>query len=181
MSFTVILFAADPEKLREKLASDLALVDEVVARAGVAPEQMEEFCARASAARSLTWPTPGDELSFDAFFWMLDYAAERINVARLQDVRYSSLVDEVPLLCEMTADPGPLPIPDVSELEHEIGFLPPEKLRDLAERGPPLPANPDLDVDEELMEIFESVAEDGLGLYTVIEGAKIKRERRVRG
>lgn len=175
MSFTVVFFAADPEKLREKLISDPDLVDEVTARAGVAPEQAGEFCARVSAARSLSWPVPGDELSFDAFFWVLDYAAERINVARLQDVRYSSLVDEIPLLAEMTADPGSLPLPDVRGLECEMGYLPPEKLREIAERGPPTAMNPLLDVGQELIEVFESLADDNLGLYTIIEGAKITR------
>lgn len=115
---------------------------------------------------------------------MLDYAAEPITIARLQDVRYSSDVDEVPLLAEMTANPGPLPLPDVRGLDCEIGHLPPDKLRELADRGAPPCGNPYLDAGVELIEVFQSLADDGVGLYTIIDGAKITRgdaRRRRRG
>ena len=159
------------------MAHDAGMLPEIarrLARGGDSPEEIERFCARVSAVRSLKWPTPGDQLSVDAFIWMLDYAAEPINLSRLNDVRYSSLVDEAPLLPEMVADRGPLPVPDVSGLECEIGFLTPSKLRELAERGPPPCANRHLDVGTELVEIFESLADDGLGLYTIVDGAKLR-------
>ena len=176
MSFSVYLFAADPERLREKLAGDAEMINEIrrrLTRRGDSAESIDEVCARVSAVRSLNWPTPGDLVSVDAFLWMLDYAAEPITVARLLGVRYSSLVDEVPLLDQMVADRGPLPIPDVNSLDCEIGFLEPNKLREVAQRGPPTAANPHLDVGTELVEVFESLAGDNLGLYTIINGAKL--------
>ncbi len=178
MSFSVFLFGADPEKLRDTLAADETLAAEIAARAshyGIWAEQIETLDERMNAIRSLNWPAPGDMLSVNAFLCLLDYAAERINVARLQDVRYSSLVDDVPLLPEMTARPGPLALPDVSGLECEIGYLGPDELREMAERGAPPCADRDLDAGTELVEIFESLADDGLGLYTIIDGAKLTR------
>lgn len=183
MSFSVYLFAADPEKLRERLANDVAMLPEIaqrLTRHGTTPEEIQELCARVRAARSLSWPAQGDLLSVNAFLWMLDYAAEPISVSRLDDIRSSSLVDEVPLLDEMVADPGPLPVPDVRGMDCEIGYLAPHKLRELAERGPPPCANPHLDVGTELIEVFESLADDNLGLYTIIDGATITRARRSR-
>lgn len=166
----------DPEQLREKLANDEALVPAVRARIvrerSPTPEALQELCARVAAARLLNWPRSAKKLSVDAFMWMLDYAAEPILIARLRDIRYDSLLDEVPLLDEMVDDPGPLPIPDVSRLPCSIGFLTPERLRDLAERGPPPPLHTQLDVGTELVEVFESLADDTLGLYTIIYGAK---------
>lgn len=177
--FTVYLFAADPEKLRDKLANDEALLSEIRARIirerSPTPEATDEMCAHVAAARRLDWPRPGKMLSVNAFLWMLDYAAEPINVARLRDIRYDSLVDEIPLLDEMVADPGPLPVPDVRRLPCSIGFLSPQRLRELAERGRPPCENAQLDVGTELVEIFESLADDNLGLYTVVDGARRKR------
>jgi hypothetical protein len=178
MSFSVLLFAAEPEQLREKVANDVEMVPGIRARLtrrGAAAAEIDELCARVSAARSLNWPAAGGMLSVDVFLLMLDYAAEPINVARLRDVRYSSVVDEVPLLAEMVADQGPLPVPDVRALPCEIGFVAPNKLRELAERGPPEYADPHLDVGSELVEVFESLSNDNLGLYTIIDGAKITR------
>ena len=114
-------------------------------------------------------------LSVNAFMWMLDYAAEPITVARLQDVRYSSLVDEVPLLLEMTAHHGPLPLPEVHGLDFEIGYVGPDRTPRLGRAGAPPCVNPHLDAGTELVEIFESLADDGLGLYTIIDGAKLTR------
>ena len=181
MSFSVYLFAADPHKVREKLVGDPALVPEVSARAarhGMDREEIQALCARVDEARSLRWPAGVDMLSVSAFMWMLDYAAEPVNISRLQDVRYSSDVDEVPLLAEMTAKRGPLPLPDVRGLECEIGYLPPEELREFADRGPTPCANPHLDVGTELIEVFESLADDNLGLYTIIDGATTTRGHR---
>lgn len=183
MSFSVFLFAADPEKLRDRLASDPVLVREIAARVSrknLMPLEIEELCTRVSVVRALDWPPSADMLSVNAFMWMLDYAAEPINVARLREIRYSSLVDEIPLLPEMTAHPGPLPLPNVSGLQCEIGYLGPDELRDLAERGAPPCANPHLDAGTELVEIFESLADDGLGLYTIIDGAKLTRGQAAR-
>ncbi|MGH7137910.1 MAG: hypothetical protein ACREHD_19350, partial [Pirellulales bacterium] len=98
-----------------------------------------------------------------------------ITIARLRDIRYDSMVDEIPLLDEMVADPGPLPIPDIGRLPCSIGFLGPQRLRELADRGPPPAANPHLDVGTELVEVFESLADDNLGLYTIVDGAKRRR------
>lgn len=81
--FTVYLFAADPEKLRDKLANDEALLSEIRARIirerSPTPEATDEMCAHVAAARRLDWPRPGKMLSVNAFLWMLDYAAEPIN------------------------------------------------------------------------------------------------------
>lgn len=181
MGFSVHLFAVDPQLLRGKLARDVEMVDEIRRRQtsrGDSAETIAELCARVSAVRSLNWPARGDMLSVHAFLCMLGYAAEPIMVARLQGVRYSSLVDEVPLLGHMVAERGPLPIPDTSGLDCEIGFLEPSRLRELAERGPPACPQSDLDVGTELVEVFESLAADNLGLYTIINGAKLRRERR---
>ena len=174
--FSVYLFAADPKKLREKLATDETMLSEIRARIvrerGPTAEEVDEICARVAAARLLKWPTRGKRLSFDAFLWMLEYAAEPILIARLRDIRYDSLVDEVPLLDEMLADPGPLPLPDVRRLPCNIGFLTPERMRELSQAAPPPCIELCLDVRTELTEVFESLADDSLGLYTIVDGAK---------
>lgn len=173
--FSVYLFATDPEQLRDKLANDRLLVPEIRARIvrdrAPTANELDEMCAVVVEARTLNWPTPGKMLSVNAFLWILDYAAEPILIARLRDVRYDSLVDEVPLLDEMVADPGPLRLPDTRGLPCSIGFLSPERMRELAERSAPPCIEPQLDVGTELIEVFESLAGDNLGLYTIIDGA----------
>ncbi|HEX7446066.1 MAG TPA: hypothetical protein VF306_00900 [Pirellulales bacterium] len=176
--FSVFLLAADPEKLRERLACDAEMVSEIAAemkRQGASQEEIHRICRRVGEVRCLQWPSPGDQLSVDALVWMLDYAAEPIDMARIQGIRYTSMVDEVPLLDTMVSDPGPLPLPDVRELQCEIGFVGPRQMRELADAGPPPCLNPHLDVGTELVEVFESLADDGLGLYTILDGAKLRR------
>ncbi|HUY91860.1 MAG TPA: ankyrin repeat domain-containing protein [Pirellulales bacterium] len=184
MSFTVWLFAADPEKLREKWARDPEMLSEIAKQkqGRISQDECDAICARIGETRTLNWPA-GDDYDYSSvrsFLEMLKYAAESIDIAKLDDVRYSSLADKVPLLPEMTAEPGPLPLPHLGKLEYEIGYLSPQQLRQLAERGPPPCANRDLDVGQELVEIFESLADDGLGLYTIIDGAKLTRDPKAR-
>lgn len=178
--FSVFLFAADPEQLRAKLANDAAMVHEIAIqmkrRHDASRDEVEKICRRIEEARSLQWPTTADQVSVDALLWMLDYAAEPIIVAKIQGIRYPSLVDEIPLLDEMVAKPGPLPLPDISDLQCEIGYLAPRELRELAERGPPPCEDAHLDAGTELVEVFQSLADDGLGLYTIVDGAKLSHD-----
>lgn len=174
--FSVYLFATDPEQLRDTLAHDQLLVPGIRARIvrerAPTANELDEMCAAVAGARNLNWPSPGKMLWVNAFLWMLDYAAEPILISRLRDVRYDSLVDDVPFLNEMVADPGPLPLPDVRRLPCSIGFLAPETMGELAQRDAPPCIEPQLDVGAELIEVFESLADDNLGLYTIVDGAK---------
>ena len=175
--FSVYLFGADPEKLRHRFANDDSMLPEIASRIkrrhNAPPDEVDKLCVRVNAVRSLSWPNPGDMLSVNAFLWMLDYAAEPIVCARLRDIRDSSLVNEIPFIREMTAEPGPLPVPDAGKLPCEIGFLCPQQLRESAERELSASPNPQLDVGTELIEVFESLADDRLSLYTIVDGAKL--------
>lgn len=178
--FSVYLFAADPDRLRDVFHNDEQLVPEIVRRMErrdyYSREEIERLSARVNEGRFGRWPAVAEPLAVNAFLWMLDYAAEPITFGRLRDIRDVDYADATPFLREMLADPGPIPVPEVSEIEFEIGFLQPMKLRKLAAQK--LPAFDDHHLEAvatELAEVFESLSDDDLGLYSVIEGAKIAR------
>ena len=178
--FSVYHFAADPDRLRDVFRHDEQLVPEIVRRmerrGEYSQEEIERLCARVNEGRFGRWPAVAEPLAVNAFLWMLDSAAEPITFGRLRDIRDVDYVDATPFLKEMLADPGPIPVPEVSEINSEIGFLEPMELRELAAQKLPVFDDRHLEaVATELVEVFESLSEDDLGLYSVLEGAKIAR------
>jgi hypothetical protein len=171
--FSVLLFAADTQRLRSILRDDAQLASEVLRRAqsrGVySAEELEELRLRAMEGRIGKWRCPGDRLSVDAFLWMLDYAAEPVTLGRLRDIRDDRLIGKLPFVEDMLAATGPIPLPEVARTECRIGFLSPAELACLATRDrQPYDDRFVEGIATELEEVFESLAEDNLGLYTVV-------------